>query len=122
MKPVSLDPGSTQFQLDLEGQKIVYAHGPTRRQPVRWPNPAGTRSVRLFFEDGQGQRKVTTADGPWAWFRILEATSPKRLSAERVSITFANAGHEARYEVIANSVINPFLMPELGRFRCPEGF
>jgi type VI secretion system protein ImpL len=122
LKPISLDPEVVQFQLDLEGQTFVYAHGPSRQSPATWPNLAGTRQVRMFFEDADGKRAVKSWQGPWAWFRLLDASAVERRSAERLVVTFESEGYQMSYEIIASSVINPFLMPELDRFRCLERF
>ena len=35
-------------------------------------------------------------------------------------VTFQVEGYKARYELRASSVYNPFNLPELQQFRCPE--
>ena len=49
-------------------------------------------------------------------------TVSSRHWAERMVATFESEKREVRYEVIANSVINPFLMKSLTEFRCPPRF
>ena len=39
---------------------------------------------------------------------------------DRFLVTFQVHGLKARYELRANSVDNPFRLPELESFRCPE--
>jgi type VI secretion system protein ImpL len=38
---------------------------------------------------------------------------------EKFYVTVNLEGKRARLEVIANSVMNPFRMPEIQKFRCP---
>ncbi len=121
LKPLDLSPDATQFLLDLEGQKIVYRHGPTRIINATWPGPDAPSQVRIVFEDTSGNRPSITEDGPWAWFRILDRSKLEPLSSDRIRVTFSVAGLKATYEIRANSVINPFMMKELQEFRCPGG-
>ena len=122
MKASRMDNALTQFNLDLEGQKFIYRHGPSRAKKAVWPNPGGTLEVRMFFEDRSGARKTKVGDGPWAWFRFLDEARLERVTAEKIFATFESQGREVRYEIIANSVINPFMMQELAEFRCPKRF
>ena len=122
LKASKMDNSLTQFQLDLEGQKFVYRHGPSRAQKAVWPNPGGSLEVRMFFEDKSGSRKTKAKDGPWAWFRFLDEAQLERVTAEKMLATFESGGRKVRYEVIANSVINPFMMENLTKFRCPKRF
>ncbi len=120
VKPVHLDSSSLKFLLDLDGQQMIYRHGPTRPVSMQWPAPGGVGRVRALFEDVSGQSLTISKEGDWAWFRLLDSArlrvgdSPDRLFA-----TFGKGGHSARVEIRANSVINPFLLPELAKFRCP---
>ena len=122
LKALRMDTTLTQFHLDLEGQKFSYRHGPSRAQKANWPNPGGTLEVRMFFEDKSGSRKTLVKDGPWAWFRFLDDAKVSPITAEKMQVIFSSGGREVHYEVIANSVINPFMMENLTRFRCPQRF
>ena len=76
----------------------------------------------MFFEDKTGTRKTKVEDGPWAWFRFLDEAKLEQVTAEKMLATFESGGREVRYEIIANSVINPFMMEDLPKFRCPKRF
>ena len=77
--------------------------------------------VRVVFKTMDGSQPSLSGDGPWAWFRILDRSEVERVTSDRLVVTFAVAGHQARYEIRASSVVNPFMMKQLQQFRCPEG-
>jgi len=120
LKPLFLDTEISQFLLDLEGQKFRYRHGPTRVQNAKWPGPRPGQ-VRVVFKTRDGSQPSLSGDGPWAWFRILDRSGLEPVTSDRLVVTFAADGHQARYEIRASSVVNPFMMKELQQFRCPEG-
>ena len=118
-KPVEMDPGLKEFVLDVDGQIVRYDHGPQIPQPVRWPGPRGSGVVRVSVQPaGTGM----VHDGPWAIFRLFErvglqpGTSPETFRA-----TFDIDGRAAVFEVTAGSVRNPFRLPEVRGFACPNG-
>ena len=119
LKPIYLDANVRIFKLDLEGQKFKYRHGPTRVLRAQWPGPDSTGQVRFEFEDGSGVRLSSSREGPWAWFRILDNADLKATSSDRLIATFKSAGRKSSWEIRADSVVNPFMMEQLERFRCP---
>jgi type VI secretion system protein ImpL len=122
LKPVYLDADVTQFQLNLEGQEFTYRHGPAKFTDARWPGTGGSTQVRIVFEGRSGVQSSRTEEGPWAWFRILEQSEKEIVSPDWFIVTFDVDGHKAKYQVRASSVMNPFVMRDLQRFQCPEGF
>ena len=122
LKPVYLDAQVTQFLLNLEGQQFVYRHGPAKFTEARWPGTSGNSQVRIVFEGKDGVQSSRTEEGPWAWFRILEETEKQIASPDQFIATFAVDGREAKYQVRASSVVNPFVMQDLQTFQCPEEF
>jgi type VI secretion system protein ImpL len=121
MVPIALDASSTQVLLDVEGQQLSYNHGPPRPQAMAWPNPQGTRQVRLSFQPTvTGQASGITFTGPWGLFRLLDQADIKTGGlSDRFNVTFQVGVRQATFELRAQSVINPFALPALGRFRCP---
>jgi type VI secretion system protein ImpL len=119
LKPVYLDANVATFMLDLEGQRFRYRHGPARVTQATWPNPDSTGQVRVVFEDSSGARVTVSKEGPWAWFRMLDKSELKSLSADRILATFESRGRKATWEIRASSVVNPFNMKQLQEFRCP---
>ncbi len=120
IKPQSMNARVTQFILDLGGQVVDYRHGPPRGQRLQWPAPDGVERVRLVFADETGSGPSLTEEGPWAWFRILDRSSLRATSQqERFRVTFSLAGLDARFELRAVSVRNPFKLDLVRGFRCP---
>jgi type VI secretion system protein ImpL len=119
LKPVYLDANVQSFLLDLEGQKFKYRHGPARVQRAKWPADDSTSQVRVIFEDASGSRLTRSKEGPWAWFRLLDQAELESASSDRLRATFKVSGRTATWEISASSVVNPFKVQELQKFRCP---
>ncbi len=121
MMPVDLDAQATQVVFDLDGQSISYRHGPQRPFRLKWPGPNGPSQVRVSFAPLiPGQRSSISREGPWSWFRMLDEASIQRSGlADRFNVTFEIGNRTVTYELRANSVVNPFTLPELQQFRCP---
>ncbi|MEJ2694047.1 MAG: type VI secretion IcmF C-terminal domain-containing protein, partial [Candidatus Thiodiazotropha sp.] len=120
LKPIYLDGLTSRFLLDIDGQKVEYRHGPARLINAQWPGPSGSSRARTVFETKDGAQTVLSDDGPWAWFRLLDQAKVEITTPDRFFVTFSVGAREMRYEIRANSVVNPFVMKELQAFRCPE--
>jgi type VI secretion system protein ImpL len=121
LRPLTMDPQVSQFILDLEGQIVEYRHGPPRISKLQWPGPQGTGRVRVVLVDALGNRRSIAEEGPWAWFRLLDRVRVEpSAQPELFEISFEQAGLEARWEMRAISVLNPFRLEALNLFRCPE--
>jgi type VI secretion system protein ImpL len=122
-KPIEMDPGLTQFILDVDGQQIKYAHGPQIATPIQWPGPRGSSQVRVQISppSATGNSGMTT-EGPWALFRMFDRVriEPGN-SPERFRANFDVDGRKAVFEVTTSSVRNPFILRELTEFSCPSG-
>ncbi len=115
-KPIEMDPGITQFILDVDGQLVKYAHGPQVPQSVTWPGTAGRGQVRVQVTPNGG----FNTEGPWALFRMFDRVQIESLGQpERFKATFNIDGRKATFEVTTSSVLNPFKMSEMSAFSCP---
>jgi type VI secretion system protein ImpL len=115
--PGDLDAGATRFTLEMDGQTLDYRHGPVRSLPVRWPGPS-PGAAAATFEDRSGARPNLAFQGPWAWFRLLDAATLKAETDVRFNAGFSNSGHQATVIIEANSIRNPYLKPDVHQFRC----
>jgi type VI secretion system protein ImpL len=87
---------------------------------VQWPGPRGTGVVRVMVLPAGGTGMVN--DGPWALFRLFERVKLQPgPSPEKFRATFEIDGRKAVFDVTASSVRNPFRLPELRAFACPNG-
>lgn len=120
LSPVRMDATIMRFTLDLAGQKISYAHGPRYARTLEWPGPADTSGVRMQVELRNDQ-STQIEPGLWGWFRALDAATVSESNLpEQFELSFDIGGHSVVYEMTARSAYNPFLMSELGAFRCPR--
>jgi type VI secretion system protein ImpL len=119
LEPISMSPSIEQFILDVDGQILTYAHGPIRPVSMKWPGPNDTGQVRIQLlpplQGNSGLSKV----GPWALFRLFDEAQMTRTSNPTIFImTFNLQGREAKFQLTANSAINPFQLSDLQSFRC----
>jgi type VI secretion system protein ImpL len=120
--PLDMDPGITQFVLDVDGQIVRYAHGPAIATPVQWPGPRGSNQVRIQLTPTTAGASGAVASGPWALFRLLDRMQMESTASPEVfRVAFNVDGRRAIFEVKASSVQNPFRLRELELFRCPSG-
>jgi type VI secretion system protein ImpL len=120
LKPIFLDENIATFRLNIEGQTIVYRHGPARSSKFHWPGPQTDLGTRLTFQTLDGREMNQSIEGPWAWLRMLDkALVDKTNLSDRFLVTFQEDGYKVRFELRASSVDNPFNLMELQSFRCP---
>jgi type VI secretion system protein ImpL len=115
--PVELDAAATRFVLELDGQAFEYRHGPERPSRATWPGPnPGTAAAT--FESRSGGRPNLPFEGPWAWFRLVDAGDLRSETELRHMVSFASGGHQARVRIDASSVWNPWVSRDWQQFRC----
>ncbi|NOQ13553.1 MAG: type VI secretion system membrane subunit TssM [Methyloprofundus sp.] len=119
LKPLYLDAKASKFWLNLEGQQTSYRHGPTRSMRFSWPGTS-PGLVRFGFETLEGKQLSDSKEGDWAWFRLLDKMQVTESTANTYIISFKLGGLTAKYELRANSVLNPFSYTELAGFQCPS--
>jgi type VI secretion system protein ImpL len=117
LTPGDLDREANRFTLELDGQTLDYRHGPVRSQPVKWPGPApGAAAVTI--EDRAGVQSNRTFQGPWAWFRLLDAAMLKVETDVRFDAVFQLGGHQATVIIEPASIRNPYQGSGVRQFRC----
>ena len=122
--PFALDPNAQQVTLEIDGQRTTFSHRDAGAQPmaVTWPGEVGLAGVR-FDPPASGVQNILARDGPWAWFRLLDSAEIRRTSvADRARVIFNVGGRFAIYDLQAGSVLNPFNLPALRNFSCPQSF
>ncbi|WP_342113436.1 type VI secretion system membrane subunit TssM [Pseudoduganella sp. OTU4001] len=121
VKPMMMDASITQFILDVDGQLVKYSHGPQVPAQVQWPGSRGSSQVRVqlvpISTTGASGR---TFEGAWALFRLFDQVQIDSTGQpEKFQATFNIDGRKAQFEILSNSVRNPFRLPELEQFQCP---
>ena len=117
-----MDSAIERFSLDLDGQQLTYSHGPVRPTTVSWPGPGGAGQVTMEVSPpAAGGRSAIMLTGAWAVFRLFDRASIEPTAQpEEFRVTFDVGGRKAVYALTASSVVNPFRLPALHTFSCPE--
>lgn len=119
LKPISMSPDITVFVMDIDGQKLTYDHGPIRPVSMKWPGPNNAGQVSIELLPPVHGNSGFTKEGPWALFRVFDEANISRTSNPTIFImTFNVDGREAKFELRADSAINPFQLSDLEAFRC----
>ena len=115
--PIELDDAARRFLLEIDGQAFEHRHGPERTFAAKWPGKSEGPAAATF-EAAAGGRPNIVFEGPWAWFRLIEATRIEPESEVRYLLTFTTGSHRARVRVTADRVRNPYASREFQQFRC----
>ncbi|MET4331792.1 type VI secretion system protein ImpL [Bradyrhizobium sp. i1.15.2] len=122
IKPVYLAPELLRATFVMDGREIVYRHEPSRAYDVEWPtrNDAGTASITLVSVGGT--EETIERSGPWALFRLLDASRPvSRGAPDRFTLAIGGSDRpKVTYELRAESVSTPFSLRVLRSFQCPD--
>jgi type VI secretion system protein ImpL len=122
LRPVRMDPVTTNFMLNINGQITNYSHGPIFNESFVWPGEGNLNQVQIQFNPQPSSgRSGMTLVGPWSFFRLLDTAGMTALSTpEKFQTRLELDDRWAEYEISANSAFNPFNLPELRSFRCPD--
>ncbi|MFA3916466.1 type VI secretion system membrane subunit TssM [Ruegeria hyattellae] len=122
--PEALDPKAKSVKLEIDGQTLDFRHrgGLPTPMAINWPGPVGV--ARVSFEPAKRNiESVLSRDGPWAWFRLLDAAEVRRTNvSDRKKVIFNVGGRIAIFQLQSGSVLNPFALPALSKFSCPKSF
>ncbi|MGV2287917.1 type VI secretion system membrane subunit TssM [Trinickia sp. YCB016] len=118
-----LDPNVTSLVIDIDGQTLLYQHGPVVPLMASWPGPrGGVHAVISASPRIRPETSAVEADGPWALMRLLrkghivDSTVPGRT---RVAFDFD--GRTAVLDIASpGSVANPLTSDVLTSFKCPS--
>lgn len=122
VKPVSLTNASSAVMLEIEGERVVYYHGPVQAKSITWPSRENTASLsRIAFQPG-GWQQAITENGDWSPFRLLDGANIENQSGDLLRVRFENAGQAAEFDIQFGSVLNPFKLDAIASFACPAQF
>ncbi|HFI5335100.1 TPA: type VI secretion system membrane subunit TssM [Serratia liquefaciens] len=121
ISPMSLTPNITEATLDIDGQIINYSHGFREPTRVEWPGPKGGSYVRLTFITEDGQVYINSFEGPWALFRMYDASNVMRLSGDRRELTMSVPSVIGGLKLELRSTMKDFPLwsRALNDFSCP---
>jgi type VI secretion system protein ImpL len=122
IKPLLMDASITNLTLSIGGQQLRYSHGPSVPMSVSWPG-SGSGEVRLALLPmaASGVNNVNES-GLWALHRLFDKHGQIRPGADPdvFEVVLNVGGRRSTFEIRPASSNNPFNLPELRRFRCPQ--
>ncbi|KAA1233172.1 type VI secretion system membrane subunit TssM [Agrobacterium tumefaciens] len=122
VKPVSLTNASSAVMLEIEGERVVYYHGPIQAKSITWPSRENTASLsRIAFQPG-GWQQAKTENGDWSPFRLFDGADIENQSGDLLRVRFANGAQAAEFDIQFGSVLNPFRLDAIAGFACPAQF
>lgn len=149
LAPRRLDPSTERFTLGFGGQQLTFETARPAPVDGEWPGrtisnhltmttttPAppprpvsvtpelglalGTHSPPLtVVEPPQPIQHEQTLDGQWAFYRLVSRANLP-VGTDRYQVTLAVGSYRHRFELQAYSVLNPFTLDALQKFRCPD--
>lgn len=121
MEPVSLDPRARKVELTVGTQSLVNDHGPLTAVRLQWPTAGSAARLAFTPVDNPGQSIAISRSGPWALFHLLDdATLENSGGPDRFQVRFNVQGYQASFLLRAESIDNPFALPELQQFQCRD--
>lgn len=122
VKPVSLSEKSSAVMLEIEGERVVYYHGPIQAKSIHWPSQESSANLsRIAFQPG-GWQQAKTENGDWSPFRLFDDATIEAQTGDILRARFENDGQTAEFDIQFGSVLNPFRLDALSQFSCPTQF
>ncbi len=121
MKPIALGDGVRRIQLAVDGQILDYRNNQALAEtPMQWPGPGGPTQI-VLEPSRRNAENSRAAEGPWAFFRLLDASEVRGgNSDDKMRIVFNLGGRFAVFQLRAGAAYNPFRLSALTNFRCPS--
>ena len=117
IKLLELSDGLKELTLDIDGQSLKFAAGTGSIATIGWPGQRVASELRLTTLPATNP---VIFEGPWALFRLFDRFETQASNLPEKFVVVLNLdGKQARLEVTANSVLNPFRLREVRQFRCP---
>ena len=114
----NLDASAKRFVLQIDGQNTELTPGPPKLWQVKWPGQSPGAAVATFEERYLDPPSLSFS-GPWAWFRMIDATVQPSPDPQRLVLRVKGAFHQVQIIVEPSSVLNnPFATRDWRQFSC----
>ena len=112
---ISVITAPGDITIEYDGTPTVIHLG-GQSAPLTWPRSSG--QLRIL----SGSQVVVSADGAWAPFRVFDKEHLESGSGDRLRFAYpATTGGKVVLELRStSSAFNPFNLPSLSAFRCPQ--
>ncbi|MBQ1782759.1 MAG: type VI secretion system membrane subunit TssM [Gammaproteobacteria bacterium] len=122
LRPLYLDQDVARLLVSIDGQELIYRHGPPKVSTFVWPRGDSVGQTRVVLAPLSGERSVNASyNGDWSLFRLLDQLTQDRpqTSDDRV-LDIQIGGRRAKLELMPDSVNHPFWNQLLEGFTCPR--
>ncbi|NUO86724.1 MAG: type VI secretion system membrane subunit TssM [Cupriavidus sp.] len=118
---VELDPEIVELNMDFDGQRQRYVHGPVLPLKVTWPGPRGGQRADITASPRiRPDTSTLTANGPWAMMRVIaKGKLAGSATASHFLAEYDFDGRKARLDINTGSLANPWTTGLLQGFQCP---
>lgn len=111
LEPIELSPNKRRSVINVDGQYVEYSHGPRKNVGLIWPNTLRTAAVSKLtlvpVKNNQSPRSINI-QGPWAFFRLLDAGEVVGSTATSVDYRFNLDKGNVVYRLHSEADANPF--------------
>lgn len=121
VKPLSLSESASAVIMEIDGERVVYFHGPIQSKTISWPSNQAVNLSRVAFLPGGWQQAITET-GDWSVFRLFDKAEITNKSDNIFHARFKSGGQTADFEVQFGSAFTPFRLKALSDFSCPTQF
>ncbi|MEA3118250.1 MAG: type secretion system protein ImpL [Paraburkholderia sp.] len=118
-----LDPAITALVIDIDGQTMLYQHGPVAPSAVNWPGPRGGVHAQITATPRiRADTSMIGTDGPWALMRLMQKGHVVETAIPgRTRVEFDFDGRKSVLDIASpGTVANPLTSDVLRTFKCPS--
>lgn len=120
LTPFSLHGEADMALLDVDGQVVESLHTGSSPAQITWPGDLRSGSARLSLSPELPGRESTLGfEGPWALKRLLDRATVSQNGANP-ELRFLIGGRDVAYVLDTGTAANPFALPALSSFSCPQ--
>lgn len=120
LTPFSLHGGADMARLEVDGQTVESLQAGSSPAQITWPGDLRGGSARLsLIPELPGRESALGFEGPWALKRLLDRATVSQNGASQ-ELRFLIGGRDVAYVLDAGTGANPFALPALSSFSCPQ--
>ena len=115
---LSLDPNSRIALVEIGGGNSVHGLDRAEKRSLAWPGDSASSS-RVTILPGNREDALSTS-GEWSPFRLFDLARISTVSDNEFDAAFTVDNRQVAFRVTAGSVNNPFRLPAIAEFACPQ--
>ena len=120
---MGITPTLKNVQLNIDGQQVNVQTQNLTSMPLAWPSTKNNDGSNLICLKQTGEQMIIAEKGPWALFRLLDNAFLQPLKdPKHYLITFDLNGAAAKYQLMTENTLNPFIPNFVSQFSCLEEF